>query len=81
MYGDFMIDIAAAEAMVPGRNVAELIRRFYEERGMPIQHYNERLTGARYFRGLDGLRFYAKMGWNADYLELRDQLLGLPSRV
>ncbi|MNO19069.1 hypothetical protein D3C76_87940 [compost metagenome] len=37
------------------------------------------LNRARYFNGLDGLRYYSKMGWEYAYEELRDCLLFLPS--
>ncbi|WP_342421667.1 hypothetical protein [Paenibacillus sp. FSL E2-0178] len=48
------------------------------EKGIIIPDFHERLTGARYFKGLDALRFYAKMGWDAAYRQLRDELLQLP---
>jgi hypothetical protein len=36
-------------------------------------YVKERLTGARYFKGLDCMRFYAKMGWDDVY---RDRING-----
>jgi hygromycin-B 4-O-kinase len=78
LYGDFMIDIASFEDAVPGEDVAEAFRVYYEDTGRAIVNFEERLLGARYFKGLDALRFYAKMGWNDAYEQLRDKLLLLP---
>jgi len=79
-YGDFLIDIVSIEDAIPGTDVAEHFRRHYEAIGRPIAHYEERLRGARYLKGLDCLRFYAKMGWDHAYCELRDRLLRLEER-
>ncbi|WP_054028890.1 aminoglycoside phosphotransferase family protein [Bacillus sp. FJAT-28004] len=78
LYGDFMIDIATIEHAIPGIDLKEAFRVHYEQIGKPIENFKERLTGARYFKGLDGLRFFAKMGWDHAYIELRDKLLSLP---
>lgn len=45
--------------------------------GNTIPYFKERLIGAKYYNGLIGLRFYAKMGWNYSYFELREELLSL----
>lgn len=78
LYGDFLIDIASIEDAIPGKDVAEAFRIHAEQIGKPIQNFRERLIGARYFKGLDCLRFYAKMGYTDAYAELRDTLLALP---
>lgn len=78
MYGDFLIDIATVEDTVTGQDGAEAFRIHYENLGKPIPNFQERLLGARYFKGLDGLRFFAKMGWDHAYIEARDYLLSLP---
>ncbi|MFF2015386.1 aminoglycoside phosphotransferase family protein [Paenibacillus sp. NPDC058177] len=77
MYGDFLIDIATIEHIVPNRDLAVDFGSYYEEMGVPIPDFTNRLIGARYFKGLDGLRFFAKMGWDHAYIELRDSLLSL----
>ncbi|MCE5168217.1 hypothetical protein LQV63_02625 [Paenibacillus profundus] len=77
MYGDFLIDIATVEGAIPDRDVAQAFRIHYEKKESPISYFNERLIGARYFKGLDGLRFFAKMGWDHAYVELRDRLLSM----
>ncbi|XEC94511.1 phosphotransferase [Paenibacillus tarimensis] len=79
LYGDFLIDIATIEDAIPGRDVADAFRTHYEKMGRPIPNFSERLNGARYFKGLDGMRFFAKMGWDHAYKEFRDQLISLPN--
>jgi hygromycin-B 4-O-kinase len=76
-YGDFLIDIATIEDAIPGQDVADAFRRHYDALGKPVEHFAERLRGARYLKGIDALRFYAKMGWDHAYVELRDRLLRL----
>jgi hygromycin-B 4-O-kinase len=73
-----MIDIATMHAVIPGVDMAEAFREFYEAQGQPIEDFAERLTGAHYFKGLDAMRFYAKMGWEHAYAETRDRLLSMP---
>ncbi|MDF2963373.1 MAG: hypothetical protein K0S39_5108 [Paenibacillus sp.] len=77
VYGDFLIDISIAEGTIPGRNVVQAFREHYEQKGLWIPNFEERMLGARYYKGLDGLRFYAKMGWEPNYVKLRDFLLSL----
>jgi hygromycin-B 4-O-kinase len=79
LYGDYLIDIATIEDAISGRDVAEAFRIHAEQIGKPIHNFEARLTGARYFKGLDGMRFYAKMGYTDAYAELRDSLLALPT--
>ena len=74
MYGDFLIDIATISHELPPFDW----QGQFEKLGIGIPDFEERLTGARYFKGLDSLRFYAKMGWVEAYYELRDKLLALP---
>lgn len=77
MYGDFLIDIATVEHVVPNKDLAVDFGIYYEKIGMPIPDFSKRLIGARYFKGLDALRFFAKMGWDHAYIDLRDSLLSL----
>ncbi|MFC3746933.1 phosphotransferase family protein [Paenibacillus sp. GCM10012306] len=76
MYGDFVIDIVTIEHIVPNKDLAVDFGNYYEKIGISIPDFTNRLTGARLFKGLDGLRFFAKMGWDHAYIELRDSLLG-----
>ncbi|MEK5238724.1 aminoglycoside phosphotransferase family protein [Paenibacillus sp. FSL L8-0470] len=81
IYGDFMIDVASMHAMIPGVDMSQVFLRHYEELGTPVAHFEERLTGAHYFKGLDAMRFYAKMGWDHAYMETRDRLLSMPCNI
>jgi hygromycin-B 4-O-kinase len=76
-YGDFLVDLAILAAHMRELNVVEAYEEYQEHAGIHIPDFKERLIGAQYFKGLDGLRFYAKMGWNDAYDELRNELLSL----
>lgn len=77
VYGDFLIDLSIADGIVPGAGIAQLVREHHERSGFAVPDYEERMLGARYYKGLDALRFYAKMGWKPNYERERDFLLGL----
>lgn len=77
-YGDFLVDLATLEGTLGKLDVVQAYQEQQEHAGLIIPDFNGRLTGARYFKGLDGLRFYAKMGWDDAYHQLRNQLLQLP---
>lgn len=77
-YGDFLVDLATLEGNLGELDVVQAYQEYQIQKGIIIPDFTERLTGARYFKGLDGLRFYAKMGWNEAYHRLRDELLQLP---
>ncbi|MDQ0061810.1 phosphotransferase family protein [Paenibacillus harenae] len=79
MYGDFVVDIATIAGAVPGHDIPEAFRLHYERIGNPIPQFLERYAGARYYKGLDRLRFYAYQGWTHAYEEERGWLLALPS--
>ncbi|SDS37884.1 hygromycin-B 4-O-kinase [Paenibacillaceae bacterium GAS479] len=76
-YGDFLIDLATLTDTLGTLDVVEAYKEYNDKAGIIISNFKERLIGARYFKGLDGLRFFAKMGWNDAYTELRDSLLKL----
>ncbi|RCW51776.1 phosphotransferase family protein [Paenibacillus prosopidis] len=77
VYGDFLIDISIAESAITGHDVVQAFRDYQEQMGIAIPNFDERLLGARYYKGLDGMRFYAKMGRRDDYDYLRNYLLNL----
>lgn len=77
LYGDFLIDLATVERAMPALPVVETFRAHYEQIGLEVPHFHDRLVGAYYYKGLDALRFYAKMGWTSAYEEGRDFLLQL----
>ncbi len=75
LYGDFLIDFAIAEDVVYQYDAVPTFKAFYEERGIELPDFEQRLSGARLYKGLDGLRFYAKMGWKDSYDHLKKNLL------
>ncbi|MDF2722722.1 MAG: hypothetical protein K0Q59_2397 [Paenibacillus sp.] len=77
MYGDFLIDISVLAQSLPETGIVDRFLSYYERTGVDIPDFKERLIGATYFKGLDGLRFYAKMGRKHDYDHLRNTLLNL----
>ncbi|MBE1442652.1 phosphotransferase [Paenibacillus sp. OAS669] len=71
---DFLVDLATLDGHMKGFDVIQSYQIYQEQMDIPIPNFNERLIGAKYYNGLIGLRFYAKMGWNDAYFELRDEL-------
>ena len=79
-YGDFLIDLAILEWHIKTHLKLDVVQEYQnhqQEVGITVPNFKERLIGAKYYNGLVGLRFYAKMGWNESYFELRDELLNL----
>ncbi len=77
LYGDSLVDLAILDRHMPGSGVIQMYQDMQAKSGVSIPNFKERLTGAYYFKGLDGLRFYAKMGWRDAYLATRNFLLNL----
>ncbi|CAM4507242.1 hygromycin-B 4-O-kinase [Paenibacillus endophyticus] len=76
-YGDFLVDLAILDRHMEGREVIQAYQEYQEKAGIVIPNFEERLIGAYYFKGMDGLRFYAKMGWEDAYCSTRNFLLRL----
>jgi len=77
MYGDCLVDLAILDRHLPRSGVVQMYQDGLAKAGKTIPNFKERLLGAYYFKGLDGLRFYAKMGWKDAYLGTRQFLLSL----
>ncbi|MGE7615418.1 aminoglycoside phosphotransferase family protein [Paenibacillus sp. NPDC101420] len=77
MYGDSLIDLAILDRHMPWSDVIKTYQINQEKASIKIPYFKERLMGAYYFKGLDGLRFYAKMGWDDAYQNTRQFLLNL----
>ncbi|ALS25886.1 aminoglycoside phosphotransferase [Paenibacillus sp. 32O-W] len=77
MYGDFVFDLAIQHLWTPYLNIPGLIRDAWAEEGRDIPRFEERLACALLFKGLDGLRFYAKKGDRASYESIKRDLLAL----
>jgi hygromycin-B 4-O-kinase len=58
-------------------DVVQAYEEYQARAGIIIPDFQARLNGARYFKGLGALRFYAKMGWDDPYHQLRNELLQL----
>ncbi|MBM7566049.1 phosphotransferase family protein [Paenibacillus sacheonensis] len=76
-YGDFLVDLATLKLMSGELDVVQAYREHNERLGIYIPDFNERMIGACYFKGLDGLRFFAKMGWDDAYRNMRKFLFSL----
>lgn len=79
LYGDPLVDLAILDRHMPWNSIIQAYQQHQETAGVIIPNFNERLLGAYYFKGLDGLRFYAKMGWSDAYQGTRQFLLNLES--
>lgn len=76
-YGDFLVDVATLEMMMRGHDIVRYYLDRQERAGIFIPDFKERMIGAHYFKGIDGLRFFAKMGWTDAYAQTRKYLLDL----
>lgn len=76
-YGDFLIDLATLDWHMRTLDVIQEYQNYQHQIGNFIPNFEERLIGAKYYNGLIGLRFYAKMGWKDAYFGLREELLSL----
>ncbi|MCQ6562069.1 phosphotransferase family protein [Paenibacillus mendelii] len=76
-YGDFLVDLAILKVHMGEFDIIQAYLDHQEQAGITIPDFKERLIGAYYFKGMDGLRFYAKMGWKDAYYYNRDFLLNL----
>jgi hygromycin-B 4-O-kinase len=71
------VDLAILDRHMPRNGVIQAQQNFHEDAGITIPYFKERLIGAYYFKGLDGLRFNALMGWKEAYQGTRHFLLSL----
>ncbi|RAV14190.1 phosphotransferase family protein [Paenibacillus contaminans] len=76
-YGDFLVDLATLDWHLRKLDVIQEYQSYQQQVGISIPNFKERIIGAKYYNGLIGLRFYAKMGWNDAYFGLRQELLRL----
>ncbi|NIK71805.1 aminoglycoside phosphotransferase family protein [Paenibacillus sp. BK720] len=77
LYGDPLIDLAVLDRHMPWNGVISAYEAYRAKTAIEHPQFRERLMGAYYLKGLDGLRFYAKMGWNEAYQVTKDFLLNL----
>lgn len=76
-YGDFLVDLVTLDRNMYQMDIIEAFLSNREQLNENIPHFRERLKGAYYFKGVDALRFYAKMGYHDAYYDTREFLLKL----
>ena len=81
MYGDFMFDVAVLHLWVPQIGFPQRLREFWEREGEEIPHFEKRLLCYQLFKGLDGLRFYAKKDDKPSYDFMKSHLIQLLKQV
>jgi hygromycin-B 4-O-kinase len=77
MYGDFMYDVAVLNLWSPQAGFPQRVREAWAAEGRDIPFFKERLLCYQIFKGLDGLRFYAKKGDRPSYEFMKVQLLAM----
>ncbi|PYI53145.1 phosphotransferase family protein [Paenibacillus flagellatus] len=77
MYGDFLFDAAVLHLWVPQIGFPQRLREHWERQGREIAHFEKRLLCYQLFKGLDGLRFYAKKDDKPSYDFMRSHLVTL----
>ncbi len=61
-YGDFVYDIAYLDFWRANLDLATPFHDFYAQNGMDVSHFDKRFSCCTLYQGLDGLRFFGKMG-------------------
>ncbi|MNC31568.1 Hygromycin-B 4-O-kinase [compost metagenome] len=77
LYGDVWVDVVNLDRHLERMHVVEAYLDGLGESAEEVPHFRERLKGAYYFKGVDALRFYAKMGNRQAYEWTKQFLLGL----
>jgi hygromycin-B 4-O-kinase len=77
LYGDVWVDVVNLDRHLERMNVVEAYLDGLGANAEEVPHFRERLKGAYYFKGVDALRFYAKMGNRQAYEWTKQFLLGL----
>jgi hygromycin-B 4-O-kinase len=77
MYGDFMLDAAVLHLWMPQVQFPQRLRGAWEEKGHSIPHFEQRLLCYQLFKGVDGLRFYAKKADKPSYDFMKARLFSL----
>jgi hygromycin-B 4-O-kinase len=77
MYGDFMFDAAVFHLWMPHVQFPQRLRAAWEEKGRSIPHFEQRLLCYQLFKGVDGLRFYAKKADKPSYDFIKARMFSL----
>jgi len=62
MYGDFIFDVATMHMQFPKYNIVEVFKEHYKDNNILIPSFRERFLCCSLCKGLDALRFFAKLG-------------------
>ncbi|SEO06509.1 phosphotransferase family protein [Paenibacillus sp. OV219] len=80
VYGDYLLDLETLSGTLGELDVVAAYQQHVQEKGFEIPNFEERMLGASYFKGLDAMRFYTKMGWEEAYHGLRHSLINLVNK-
>jgi hygromycin-B 4-O-kinase len=82
MYGDFVYDFAVLNQWPPpGIDYPELLYQYYTNRGVSLPNFKQRLNCYQLYKGLDGMRFFAKTKNQQAYQSTRQKLENLLSSL
>jgi hygromycin-B 4-O-kinase len=79
-YGDFVFDIAVLDFWLPGLDMSERCRRYYQARQVAIPFYEKRVRCYQCYTALDASRFFAKKGDRQAYQWTHQRILPLLQR-
>jgi hygromycin-B 4-O-kinase len=77
MYGDFILDLATIHFWSPHLQLPQRVLKAWEAEGRTIPHFEERLLCYQLFKGVDGLRFFAKKDSRSGYDYVKNKLMNL----
>jgi len=77
MYGDFMFDVAVMDLWAPQLDFPKRLKTAVEQQGEDIPHFRERLLCYQLYKGIDGLRFYAKKDHEPSYRFMKERIISL----
>lgn len=76
-YGDFVFDLATMHLWTPQLQFPAQFRNYLADQGIQIPNFEERLRCGLLFKGLDGLRFFAKKRDRNAYSHVKSDLMQL----
>lgn len=77
MYGDFLFDIATIHMQFPQFQIPNLYKEHYKSQSIQVKNFDERFLCVSLCKGLDSLRFSAKLGRQASYNSILNYLISL----
>ncbi|GAB6926129.1 hypothetical protein JCM10914A_01120 [Paenibacillus sp. JCM 10914] len=74
MYGDYLFDIAVMDIWYPMLQLPKQIQVTLNQSGIQTTDFDKRLRCYQLFKGLDGLRFYAKQEHEPSYQFMKNRM-------